>query len=1066
MKNTLLFRKSNVLLFWSFVILLFLMPGKGFGQIAAWDFAGLTSPASATATTFNANLVTASSANTITRGAGAVASSASNSFRTTGFQNNGIATTNTDYFQVTLTATTGFALSLSTIDARFGGTSTFFASPGVTSQFAYSLNGSTFTLIGSPVQSTSLTMTQINLSGITALQNVAAGTTVTLRYYASGQTTTGGWGFLSAATAGTNGLAIGGTVASTTPTVNLSVSANAATASETSATVVTVTATSTAPVTGSQTVNVAVTGTNITAGDYALSNATITILSGATTGSVTFTVVDDAVVEATETAILTISSPSSGIVLGATTTQNVVITDNDVATTPLVTLSTSANAGTEAGTTAITVTATADAAVTGNQTVALAVTGTNITAGDYSLTNTTITIPGGATTGSVTFTVVDDALIEGAETATLTISSPSAGLTLGATTTQNIAITDNDFPTVALTVSANAATASEASATVVTVTATASQAVVGAQTVALGVSGTGITVGDYTLSNATITIANNATVGTVTFTVVDDALNEGTETAVLTISSPSAGLTLGSPVTQNVVIADNDIPPANDDCAGAIDLGINATSITGTFVSSTPMTGATKKDVFYSFTPAVTGTHIITINTFSAASDKDLYIYTPCPASYPGTTGALGTGGTTTSTSTESVSGTFTAGISYKILVQDFGGGLGTFKIGVTGPLTPCVTPTVGLGNKPSSLSFSGQTTTAINGSFNKATTEPTHYLVVQSTASTLSASPIDGTGYTAGTALGGGTVAAAITATGASSYNFSANGTLASNTVYYFFVIPYNFQAGVCNYAYGDVSTASITSSTTTCPGATGTPTNGVITSSTAIINWTAPSGNGTITSYDLQWRVTAGTFATITGVSSGYSLAVTASQSYEVQVRANNSVCTGAFSASLNFSAAAIDAPIATAATNPTATSFDANWATVPGTDGYRLDVSTNSLFGINTVGTVVGWNFQASSVTASSGIVANSAKVLSTGGGTSAITFTNVSSSITGRAATWDSGSGTKYWEVATISTVGYSSLTISSKQRSSSTGPRDFKLQYKVGAGTYADVPSGKIGRAHV
>ena len=201
--------------------LFMLLPGMGLGQIAAWDFSGQSSPATFAATTFNSNLVSASGASNITRGAGAAASSASNCFRTTGFANNGIATTNTDYFQITLTAATGYKVSLSTIDAKFGGTATFYASPGVTSQFAYSLDGSTFTLIGSAVQSTSLTMTQISLAGISALQNVASGTTITIRYYASGQTPTGGWGFQSAATAGTNGYAIGGTVAPLTsaPTV-------------------------------------------------------------------------------------------------------------------------------------------------------------------------------------------------------------------------------------------------------------------------------------------------------------------------------------------------------------------------------------------------------------------------------------------------------------------------------------------------------------------------------------------------------------------------------------------------------------------------------------------------------------------------------------------------------------------------------------------------------------------------------------------------------------------------------------------------------------------------------
>lgn len=115
------------------------------------------------------------------------------------------------------------------------------------------------------------------------------------------------------------------------------------------------------------------------------------------------------------------------------------------APTPSVNLSVSANAGSEANTTAITVTATASSAVSGAQTVSLSVSGTNITTTDYSLSNTTITIADGATTGAVTFTIANDALVEGTETAVLTISNPSAGLILGATTTQNIVITDNGY---------------------------------------------------------------------------------------------------------------------------------------------------------------------------------------------------------------------------------------------------------------------------------------------------------------------------------------------------------------------------------------------------------------------------------------------------------------------------------------------------------------------------------------------------------------------------------------------------------------------------------------------
>jgi uncharacterized protein len=79
------------------------------------------------------------------------------------------------------------------------------------------------------------------------------------------------------------------TIGSTTPTVNLSVSSN--TGTEAGQTVITVTATASSAVTGNQTVNLSVGGTNITAGDYTLSNSVITIPNGATSGTVSFTVV-------------------------------------------------------------------------------------------------------------------------------------------------------------------------------------------------------------------------------------------------------------------------------------------------------------------------------------------------------------------------------------------------------------------------------------------------------------------------------------------------------------------------------------------------------------------------------------------------------------------------------------------------------------------------------------------------------------------------------------------------------------------------------------------------------
>ncbi len=189
--------------------------------VAAWDFFGQTSPTSFAATTFNTNLDATSSLSAITRGAGALvqATLPNNSFSTTGFQNDGISTSNTDYFQVTLKADAGYTLSLSEINANFDGTTSFYSTPGVTgvtSQYAYSLNGTDFTLIGSPLTSTSLKPAAVDLTGVSELQNVSANTTVTIRYYASGQTPSGGWRFSSPAS-GVPGLAIGGSLSCAIP---------------------------------------------------------------------------------------------------------------------------------------------------------------------------------------------------------------------------------------------------------------------------------------------------------------------------------------------------------------------------------------------------------------------------------------------------------------------------------------------------------------------------------------------------------------------------------------------------------------------------------------------------------------------------------------------------------------------------------------------------------------------------------------------------------------------------------------------------------------------------------
>ena len=163
--------------------------------ILTWTFP-VSSQVSQVADSANANLDSGGDYNLLRRGDGAPATTGAG-FRTTGFQNNGIDTANADYFQIFLSAANGYALSLSGITGSYVGTKSFSADPGVSHQWAYSFDGTSFSLIGDVTTRIGNGSSSFDFSGVSALQNIAAGTDVTLRYYASGQTTTGGWGFSS-----------------------------------------------------------------------------------------------------------------------------------------------------------------------------------------------------------------------------------------------------------------------------------------------------------------------------------------------------------------------------------------------------------------------------------------------------------------------------------------------------------------------------------------------------------------------------------------------------------------------------------------------------------------------------------------------------------------------------------------------------------------------------------------------------------------------------------------------------------------------------------------------------
>ncbi len=160
---------------------------------------------------------------------------------------------------------------------------------------------------------------------------------------------------------------------------------------------------------------------------------------------------------------------------------------------------------------------------------------------------------------------------------------------------------------------------------------------------------------------------------------------------------------------------------------------------------------------------------------------------------------------------------------------------------------------------------------------------------------------------------------------------------------------------------------------------------------------------------------------------------------------------------------------APVATAATGVSSTGFTANWNAVSGATGYYLDVYTIS--GSNTTDTVAGWYFpinNSTSLIAGVGNVNNAGIQTVSQFGAGSLTYPSGPSGATGSpnpysvsTNTWDNGADSKYWQID-VNTTGVSNVKLSSLQGSSGTGPRDFKVQYKIGAaGTWTDIAGGTV-----
>jgi uncharacterized repeat protein (TIGR02543 family) len=215
------------------------------------------------------------------------------------------------------------------------------------------------------------------------------------------------------------------------------------------------------------------------------------------------------------------------------------------------------------------------------------------------------------------------------------------------------------------------------------------------------------------------------------------------------------------------------------------------------------------------------------------------------------------------------------------------------------GELNPCTAPV----DQPTAFVTSNMTTTSFTGSFTAATSDPSHYLVVRYPSGGVVTNPVDYANYSAGNALGAGTVVASIATT-----SFNATGLIAGTT-YDFYVYSFN-NSGCAGPIYN--VTSPLSAAVTTCATAVGVPGTPQVTSATStsfVVEWTASSTPG------VTYFLDAATNNTFTDFVSGFEnvdmgteltetiTGLTISTTYYVRVKAVDGACHSVYSSTLTF-------------------------------------------------------------------------------------------------------------------------------------------------------------------
>jgi hypothetical protein len=306
---------------------------------------------------------------------------------------------------------------------------------------------------------------------------------------------------------------------------------------------------------GALSVPITISGTATAGVDYETVSTTVVIPDGQASAAVLITPLQDTLGEALETVTARLASSTAYTLNPSRTSATVSIADDE----PLITVRAVTPAANEQNAAAGRFTVTRSVASPDPLTVTFTLSGTATSGSDFEPIGTTVTIPANAREASITLTPIDDSTGEERETVILTLTGDAGYRVNPASASATVSIADNEP---AVSVSASDASASELPGSggpdVGVFTVSRPAASPQELTVVFTISGTAESGVDFTPITTTVVIPANAASATVTVTPIQDALGEGTETAVLTLASGTGYVVNDARKSAAVNIADDE----------------------------------------------------------------------------------------------------------------------------------------------------------------------------------------------------------------------------------------------------------------------------------------------------------------------------------------------------------------------------------------------------------------------------------------------------------------------------------------------------------------------------